>query len=414
MTSQDFALFALQIAVMLACALVFGQAMRRVGQPAVLGEMVGGILLGPTLFGWLAPDLYERLFQGSAQVNTAREASIKLGMLFFMFIAGLEINLTDLRRLRRSATIGLVGTLLPIVVGVVLVYGAPRSLWGSTVQAHFFSFAVFIGMNFANSANPVIARILMDLGLLRQNIGSLIMTATMVDDLVNWMLFAAILGNLNPEDQITGSLPIRVALLMIFVVVVLVVGQWLGPRLLRRIKRHLAWPAGFIAMTTLGILLAGSAAEWLGVHAFLGAFLVGAALGSDGGESDEARATITHFALSFFAPLYFVSMGLATNFAAQFELVLVLVILLAACVSKIGAVLLAARLVGMPLDRRALALGVGLNARGATGIILASVGLEHGLIDEPLFVAIVVMALITSLISGPALKRLVKPEAQPA
>ena len=390
---------------MLACAVFFGQIARRLGQPAVLGEMIGGIILGPTLFGAVAPGLYREFFQSSASVTIVRDASIKMGMLFFMFISGLEIRLSNLRRLRQSLTIGLIGTLLPIGFGVGLVYLSPRHLWGS--QAHFFAFALFIGMNFANSANPVIARILMDLGLLKEEIGALIMTATIVDDLVNWTLFAIILGNIAPGSQTTTNLPLNVGLVIVFVMVVLVAGHWLGDRLLRWIKGRVAWPEGFIAVTTLAILLAASVSEWLGVSAFLGAFLVGAALGDDGEEKNEAREVITHFVLSFFAPIYFVSMGLNANFVTHFDGVLVLVIVTAACVSKLGAVLLAVRLAGMPLDRRAWAIGFGLNARGATGIILASVGLEHGLIDERLFVAVVVMALVTSLLSGPAIKRLV-------
>jgi Kef-type K+ transport system membrane component KefB len=149
----------------------------------------------------------------------------------------------------------------------------------------------------------------------------------------------------------------------------------------------------------------------LGIHAFLGAFLVGAALGGDDNEWNEAHDAITHFALSFFAPIYFVSMGLNANFITNFDFNLVWVIILVACASKIGAVLLGARLAGMPLNRETLAIGFGLNARGATGLILAGVGLEHGLIDERIFVALMVMALVTSLLSGPMIKHLL---AKPA
>jgi Kef-type K+ transport system membrane component KefB len=264
-------------------------------------------------------------------------------------------------------------------------------------------------MNFANSANPVIARILMDLGLLKENIGGLIMTATIVDDLVNWTLFAVILGHIAPNSQRAASLPLSIALVLAFVAIILTAGHLLGPHLLRWIRSRVAWPTGFIAVTCLAILFAASVAEWLGVNAFLGAFLVGAALGNDGDEKDEARDAINHFALSFFAPIYFVSMGLNANFITRFDLALVAVILIVACASKIGAVLLAAWLAGMPLNREALAIGFGLNARGATGIILAGVGLEHHLIDERLFVAIVVMALVTSLLSSVAIKRLMFP-----
>ena len=168
MTSQDFVRLALQIATMLAFGLAFGQVMRRFRQPAVLGEMIGGIILGPTIFGLALPGLYLWLFQSSPNAAVVRDASIKLGMLFFLFVAGLEIDFSQMRQIGRKALlIGSVGTLVPIAAGVGLVYAIPRDFWGPAVQEHFFAFALFIGMNLANSANPVLARILMDLGLLR-------------------------------------------------------------------------------------------------------------------------------------------------------------------------------------------------------------------------------------------------------
>jgi Kef-type K+ transport system membrane component KefB len=122
--------------------------MRRFSQPTVLGEMIGGIFLGPTLLGWLLPAFFFWLFLSSPNVTIARDALIKIGMLFFLFIAGLEINLSDLRRLGKQAIlIGLTGTVLPIILGVGLVYAMPRGFWGPSVQTHFFSFALFIGMN---------------------------------------------------------------------------------------------------------------------------------------------------------------------------------------------------------------------------------------------------------------------------
>ncbi len=420
MSSHDFVLFALQIALMLACAVVFGEAMRRLGQPAVLGEMIGGILLGPTLFGALFPSLYGGLFHSSPGVDAARDAAIKLGMLFFLFIAGLEVDISDLRRLgRQAALIGFVGTLLPIFVGVALVYALPVSFWGEAASKHLFAFALFIGMNLANSANPVIARILMDLGLLKEEIGTLIMTATIVDDLVNWTLFAIVLRDIAPASDSAGDpgIALSIVLVLVFFVAVLGIGRWLAPRALPVIRARVSFPTGFIAVTALLILLVGSAAEALGINAFLGAFLVGAAFGR--GEDSQNKETgsvpegygeafgaISHFVLSFFAPIYFVSMGLSANFITHFDVTLVLLIFVVACVSKIGAVLLGARLAGMPINRYTLAIGFGLNARGATGIILAGVGLEHRVIDERVFVAIVVMALITSLLSAPAIKRL--------
>jgi Kef-type K+ transport system membrane component KefB len=419
MASADFVLFTLQVTLMLACAAAGGHLMRRLGQPAVLGEMLGGILLGPTLFGALAPELWERIFLGSPGVTVARDAAIKLGMLFFLFVAGLEVDLSDLRRLgRRAAFIGVVGTLLPILVGVALVLWTPEALWGPMAQSHRWALGLFIGMNLANSANPVIARVLMDLGLLNADFGTVVMTATVVDDLVNWTLFAIVLGQIAPPSATAVAddlgLGMGIVLVLVFCVGVLLAGRLLGPAVLNWLRTRSSWPTTFIMATTIVVLLAAMVAERLGVHAFLGAFLVGASLGGIEGERHQAHDAVAHFALSFFAPIYFVSMGLGTNFAAHFDLSLVLLVVAVACVSKIGSVLLGARLAGVPIDREAWAIAFALNARGATGIILAGVGREHGVIDDRLFVAMVIMAIVTSLLSAPAIRSLMGLKAREA
>ncbi|HEU4508561.1 MAG TPA: cation:proton antiporter [Pyrinomonadaceae bacterium] len=407
MSSQDFVKLSLQLATMLGFAIMCGEFMRRLKHPAVVGEMFGGIILGPTILGALAPSLYDWLFLSSINVNGVREAATKLGMLFFLFYAGLEVNLSELKTMRRKAIlIGLIGTLVPIALGVGLVYALPRTFWGPAVQAHFLPFALFIGMNFANSANPVIARILLDLGLLHGPIGALIMSATVIDDLVNWILFAVILSDFTPAGQAGGGNAIvSVIQVGVFFVVVLGLGRWLQPKAMKRIRQHVAWPSGFIAVTALLVLFASSVAEALGIHAFLGAFLIGVALSEGDKGNNEAHDMIGHVVMSF-APIYFISMGMTTNFITNFDLLLVALILSAACVSKIGAVLLGAKAARMTLDREVWAIGFGLNARGATGIILAGVGLANGVIDARIFVALIVTALVTSFMAGPMMSRL--------
>jgi Kef-type K+ transport system membrane component KefB len=225
---------------------------------------------------------------------------------------------------------------------------------------------------------------------------------------VNWTLFAIILSDIAPSGPVPAdSLPVRILLVAGFFVLVLGVGRWLGPRALHWARSHVQWPSGFIALTALLILIAGSASEALGMHAFLGAFLVGVAFGGRNPEQKEAHDVIGHFVMSFFAPIYFISMGMTTNFIRNFDLTLVVLIFAVACVSKIGAVLIGARVAGMSVDRETWAIAFGLNARGATGIILAGVGLSNKVIDERIFVAVVVMAIVTSLMSGPVMNQLV-------
>lgn len=405
MSADQFVIFALQMAAMLACAMAGGWLMRRCGQPAVLGEMLGGILLGPTVFGLLWPAAYEWLFPASSEINLARGAAIKLGMLLFLLVVGLEIHLDQLFKHGVTALlVGTIGTLFPLACGVALVYALP-SLWGEQATEHRFSFALFIGASLANSANPVLARILYDLGLLRQKIGAVLMTATVVDDLVGWSLLAVILSDFSttPDVANDSSKWFSVVLVLVFFVAVLLLGSLMAPRLLRFTRAQLPGSSGFLGVVIVLTMLSAAAAESLGIHAFLGPFLLGVALAPRDAEETKAYEVVQDFVLSFFVPIYFVSMGLSANFVTNFQFSLTLWIVAVAFISKLASVYLAARLGG--LDRRtSLAVGFGMNARGAIGIILASLGLEHGVIDKPTFVALVLMCLITSLVAGPAMK----------
>lgn len=403
MTNQDIIKFFLQIAVMLACALLMGQIMRRFRQPAVLGELIGGVIIGPTILGFLSPPFYQWLFQSSPEVGILRDASIKMGMLFFLFIAGLEINFTKTNHIGRYAFfIGLFGTILPIIFGVGVVYLIPQIFISNQNENNLLILGLFIGINLANSANPVIIRVLQDLNLLKDDIGVITLNATVVDDLINWVLFAIMLSFYSPRSgEVAQNSNTTIFLILTFFIIMLMLKKWLAPRALSFVRKTLPWPSGFIAFTALAILLIASIAEFLEIDAFFGAFLLGAVVAGKHPEAEEAHTVISHFVMAFFAPIYFVSIGMKTNFISNFNPLLVVTILICAFASKFIAVLIGAKIGGMKIDRRALAIASGLNARGATGIILAGIGLSYGLINEQLFVALFVMAVITSILAGP-------------
>ncbi len=403
MTNQDIIKFFLQIAVMLACALLMGQVMRRFRQPAVLGELIGGVIIGPTILGFLSPTFYQWLFQSSPEVGILRDASIKMGMLFFLFIAGLEINFTKTNHIGRYAFfIGLFGTILPIIFGVAVVYLIPQIFISDLNENNLLILGLFIGINLANSANPVIIRVLQDLNLLKDDIGVITLNATVVDDLINWVLFAIMLSFYSPRSgEVAQNSNTTIFLILTFFIIMLMLKKWLAPRALSFVRKTLPWPSGFIAFTALAILLIASIAEFLEIDAFFGAFLLGAVVAGKHPEAEEAHTVISHFVMAFFAPIYFVSIGMKTNFISNFNPLLVVIILICAFASKFIAVLIGAKIGGMKIDQRALAIASGLNARGATGIILAGIGLSYGLINEQLFVALFVMAVATSILAGP-------------
>lgn len=409
MTHDNLILFFLQLAALLAVALILGQLMRRLGQPAVLGELLGGIVLGPTVFGALRPEWYHWLFPDGGVTADMREGLLGLGMLFFLFVAGLEVELSQLRRRGLSVilTSGL-GIALPLGLGFGLVWLWPEYMIGPQAAGDQKAlFALFMGAALSISALPVIARILMDLKLLQKELGLVVMTAATINDLIGWTLFAVLLGLFQPAVGGGRSLWLTVGLVLLFTTAVLVMGRFAGRPALRWLRANVAWPSGFIGVTAVLILVAAAVTEAIGIHAIFGAFLVGVALAQHSEEWRDASEVIHHFALSFFAPIYFASIGLKANFATHFDVVLVVVVLLVACLGKIVGAGLGARLGGMN-GRQALAVGFGMNARGAMEMILASVALQYGLIDERIFVALIVMALVTSVLSGPVMQRLMR------
>lgn len=398
--------FLLQISAMLAMGLLFGEAARRMRWPSLFGELLAGVVLGPTLFARVLPDLRAQLFPGASEIRAASSALIGVGMLLFLFIAGLEVDLEHVReRWGRVAWTSLLGMAVPMAAGVAWVMAEPR-FWGAQAEANPGLFALFVGTVLSISALPVIARVLMDLGLLRHDLGIVTMTAATLDDVVGWSLFAVVLdrfaaGGRGGVLDALGSL----AALGGFAAAILVLGRWGGGAALAWMRRHLTWPSGFLAASAAGVLAASAAAEALGFHAVFGAFFVGVALARHRREAEAAHETIRRFVLGFFAPLYFVSVGMSADFSGNLDPWLVIPLVGVACAAKIGGVWLGARLGGMPRSE-ALAVAFGMNARGAMAVILASVAVEARFIDDRVFVAIVLMAVVTSMLSGPALQSL--------
>ncbi|MCM8775887.1 MAG: cation:proton antiporter [Candidatus Omnitrophica bacterium] len=401
MQSDSLIIFFLSLAVMIITALLFGQIMRRLGQPPVLGELLGGILLGPSVFGSLAPGIFQKLFPMSGPAFIGREAIIYLGLMFFLFVAGLEIRLGELKSQGRAILMtSFMGMAVPFVLGVWAVLGF-RGLWSAQAQAPDLGFAVFMGTALAISALPVIVKILTDLNLLRTPFGGLVVSSATLNDLAGWLLFAVLLARFVHG---TGNPWVTIVLVIAVFVLVLTWGRRLGRHLIPLLEKWCPGPSGFIAVTAAFVLLAAAFMEAVKIHAIFGAFLVGVALTPDDEHRKDTQEIIYQFVTGFFAaPVYFVSIGLRVNFIANFDFYLVTFVLTVACLGKILGASVGARLSGVPF-KKSLALGFALNARGAMEVILAGIALEYGIVHESIFVALVVTALITSMIAGPAIR----------
>jgi Kef-type K+ transport system membrane component KefB len=392
-------LILLQIAVMLAFALVFGSLMRRLHQPAVLGEILGGIILGPSLLGVVAPAVQSQLFPAFGEPSRILYYIAYLGLVAFVFIAGLVLDLTCIRHQGRSTlTISISGVILPFALGYAMVVLMPR-LWSIPLEDQGI-FALFMGTALSISALPVIARILIDLDLLKTDLGGIIMGAATINDIVGWSIFALILSVLNTNISLGINLGLTAGVLVVTIAILYLT------------DKNRAWhksPLGGIIIDLIALIMlaASIASEFIGAHGIFAAFLAGVILSLRRSRRDLILKKTYLPVMTILAPIYFVSIGLKTNFAANFDLTIVLLVFSVACIGKIIGAGLGAMIGGMA-ERKALAVGFGLNARGAREIVLATAALDYGLIEGHIFVALVIMALATTMISGMALPWLMK------
>ena len=300
------------------------------------------------------------------------------------------------------------GVAFPFASGFLAASAFPNYL-GAGAGASPLIFALFVGTALAISALPVIAKILMDLNLLRTEVGTVIISSAMFDDLVGWILFSFVLGMMHPPagGSVADGVKHTIVLVVLFVGLTLTIGRWLFDKILPFLQAHTTWPGGLLAFI-FTLTLAGAAfTEYAGIHAVFGAFVIGIAIGESGHLRKRTSEHIHEIVTNVFAPFFFASIGLRTNFAANFHLGLTATVIGVACLGKLLGAGWGARLGGM--DRTSsLVVGLAMNARGAMEIILGILALQAGLIRESMFVALVVMALLTSLVSAPAIHFLVR------
>jgi Kef-type K+ transport system membrane component KefB/mannitol/fructose-specific phosphotransferase system IIA component (Ntr-type) len=402
MQEHDVLVFLLSLAVLLSAARVLGELARRLGFPLVFGELASGILLGPTVFGRLAPGSQHWLFPGGTAAHMLAGYT-NVAVVLLLVVAGLEVNLGIVQKRGRSALLtSVMGIAMPLAGGFVLGMVLPDS--DLVRPDHRALFALFMGVALSISALPVIAKTLLDLGLFKTDVGLLVMAAAMIDDLVGWLAFSVLLGPMQGGAVDARSIGRAVALTLGFVMVAFIVGRPLVGRMIVGLQSDLhAGPRRVLSLIVLLALFGASFTQWAGIHAVFGGFVVGVVVGDARHLKERTKVIVHDFVTNIFAPVFFASLGLRADFVRSFDLRLCALVFLIASGAKIIGCTLGSRAGGLRW-RPAAAVGFGLNARGAMEIILALLALEAGLLKEQLFVALVVMALLTSLISGPTMK----------
>ena len=404
LSQQEIMNLLVQLSVMLMMGRLFAEAARKIKQPAVIGEILAGIILGPTILGMIQPDWFHGLFPiGSSSL--VLDGFVQVAVVLLLFIAGLEVDLhIVLQQGRQAFYTSTFGLIIPFALGFIFPYFYP-GFFGSQDSSRHLAFSLFMGTAMAITALPVIARILMDLNIFKSRMGMLVISSAMINDLIGWLIFSVVLGMIGKEQNM--SLLNTVLLTVGFTLTMLTVGRGLINRGLPWVNRKLAWPGGLLSLALALCFLAAAFTEYIGIHGVFGAFIVGVALGDSEHMSERAKEIVHQFINNIFAPLFFVAIGLKVNFISNFDWQLTLAIIMIAFAGKIIGSGWGTRLGGFTW-RESLAAACGMNARGAMEIILGLVALENGLINEKVFVSLVIMALVTSMSSGPLMKWLLK------
>lgn len=394
----------LSISTMLILSRVVAELAKKIKLPVVMGELLVGIMLGPTILGMIYPELFEYLFPRTGRVPIALDGIVSLSVIMLLFVAGMEVQLPlVLKQGKLAIYTSIFSMIIPFFTGFVAAWYFPQ--WFGTRGDDFdkFLFALFFGTALSISALPVIARILMDMNLFKTNIGMLIIASAMFNDLFGWLIFSLVLSLAGSHVDSIG-LGYTVLYILGFGIFMLTIGKRIIDKTLPWMQTKLSWPGGVLSIS-LGIcLLCAAFTESINIHAILGAFIAGIAFGDSVQLHEKAREIIHQFVTNFFAPLFFVSIGLKVNFIQNFDLLIVSIVLVLAYAGKVIGASLGAYWGGLSKNN-ALAVGFGLNARGAMEIILGTLALNAGLISEKIFVALVIMALVTSLSSGPLMRK---------
>ena len=402
---HDLLLFWVQLLVLLATARALGALMRRVGQPAVVGELAAGLLVGPSVLGRVAPGVGDWLFPGGEVSSSLLLAVAWLGIFLLLVVTGFETDLGLLRRLGRPAMNVSIGSLVvPLAMGLALGFLLPSAFLGDSEGR--VGFALFMGVALSISALPVVAKILADMNLMRRDFGQITIAAGMSNDLVGWLMLGAVSGIVASGGFDVASLLVTLGAVTAFLVVSFTVGQRGADVLLRRARGSADSFTGALTATLLVALAAGAITHAIGVEAVLGALVAGIVLGRSRFQHRDVRHTLETMSSAVFAPIFFATAGLYVDFGVVFEgsnwLWAIVVVLVAAAGKLVGSYA-AARWSRMS-RMEGLAIGLGLNARGALEIVVATIGFSLGVLNDVSYAIIVVMALATSM-AAPALLR---------
>jgi Kef-type K+ transport system membrane component KefB len=399
---KTFAAFFIAVAIVMLAARFLGVLFARLGQPRVMGEVTAGILLGPTLLGKVAPAVEATIFPTDITPYIAVAAN--LGLIFYMFLVGLELDPAQLKgRVTRAAVISNGSVTFAMLLGIsvaVPIYG----LVGP--DKPFVGFALFMGVTMSITAFPVLARILVERRMVKRPLGATALACAAMDDVTAWFLIA--LATAVAVGGGGGGVLVKIGLVVLFAIFMFTVIRRLLLRASTAFDEAGRVPAGWIVAIFAGVLASAFITEAIGIAIIFGAFIMGAVMPRHAGLTEDVTHRIEDFVVTLLLPLFFAATGLRTNLflldRPALWLLTIALIAVAMTGKLVGATLLA-RFSGLPW-RESAVIGTLMNTRGLTELIVLNLALEKGVISEALFASLVIMALFTTFLTGPLLKRL--------
>jgi Kef-type K+ transport system membrane component KefB len=391
----------IQLILIIVTARLCGALATLVRQPAVVGEMIAGILLGPSLLGWVWPDFFHFVFPTSS-LGSLRLFS-QIGVCLFMFVVGMELDLGQLRQQARTAVVvSQVGILFPYLLGTVSALFLFSTYAGTGTP--FLAFALFIGVSMSITAFPVLARILEERGLTKSPLGITALICAAMNDVAAWCILALVVAIAKAKSM--GSAGFSIGLIMVFVGVMLF---WLKPRLPRVLDGAAMKDGkpgkGMMAAVMTLVFASALATDVMGIHALFGAFLAGVIMPTRGEFREFLRVRLEHFSSVFLLPLFFAFTGLRLQVGLLNDTngwMICAGLIAIATIGKLGGVMFAARLTGTRwID--AFALGALMNTRGLVELIALNIGYDLGILSPRIFAMLVIMALVTTGMTGPLL-----------
>lgn len=407
LTEEHILLLLVQIALLLGCARALGEVFRRMGQPSITAEILVGILFGPTIFGRIAPALHTRLFPADPYQMKMFGAVAWLGILFFLLKAGLETNFATAWRQRHHALkLSMFDLTIPMIIAFLPCLFLPARYMGA--DGGRLIFALFIAVIMTISALPVTARVLQDLKIYRTDLGLLIMSALTINDVAGWIVFALILGMVTEAGMTMFQMGFVLVSTIAFAVFCLSLGSKLFDRILRFLQaKHVPEPSGSLTLVVVAGLLGGITTVWIGIHALFGFFIAGIMAGESKRLSERTRHIFDQMVQAILVPLFFTAVGLKLDFLKNFDIWLVLFILVIGMSGRYVAAYVGARFTGHPSLHSRLIADAHIPG-GEMQIVIGMLALEYGVISETVYVAVVFGAVVTSILSGPLMGRLLR------